>query len=216
MPESLTEPQSKIFNFIRKYSAAHHRSPSVREIASEMGYHSTNAAADAVKALIKKAYLVRDAGARGLRVIYEDDLSTFGLGAAMDRVIAVNLSTIDWTPKGSKLYSRELIYLDKLFVGSGECFAATIADDGMNTVGILKGDIAIIDKRPLSESEKNVLVGIACSEGFLVREYAFANSRIHLSAKSRFYAERQINPNEKFPDAEILGVVRTTFRRLIR
>jgi SOS-response transcriptional repressor LexA len=86
----------------------------------------------------------------------------------------------------------------------------------MEKSGILKRDLVLVERRTPTESDKDVLVAAICEEGGIVRAYRFINERVHLVASSRSYSERVINPNEKFPEALVIGVVLSLFRNILR
>ncbi|MFN3345164.1 MAG: LexA family protein [Chloroherpetonaceae bacterium] len=219
MPEqsSLTESQNKIFNFITRYVAEHKRPPSVREIQKQMKYKSTNAVAEVLDALEKKGYIARRSGARSIEILQQDDLMNFGFGSpALDKVAPVPLMSIDWFAKGEKMKPISNIYLDKTLTRNQECLLLRVDDDGMEKSGIFKRDLVLVEKREPSASDKDVLVAAICEDGAIVRSYRFINERVHLVASSRSYSERVINPNEKFPEALVVGVVLSLFRNILR
>lgn len=67
----LTDRQADVLRMVTGYLGVHGRSPTVREIGDAMGIGSTNGVSDHLKALERKGYLARSAGARGLRVLRE-------------------------------------------------------------------------------------------------------------------------------------------------
>ncbi len=214
---SLTESQNKIFNFITRYVAEHKRPPSVREIQRQMKYKSTNAVAEVLDALEKKGYIARRGGARSIEIVQQDDLMNFGFGSpALDKVSPVPLMSVDWFAKGEKMKPIANLYLDKTFTHGKDCLLMRVDDDGMEKSGILKRDMVLVERRTPTESDKDVLVAAICEEGGIVRAYRFINERVHLVASSRSYSERVINPNEKFPEALVIGVVLSLFRNILR
>ncbi len=219
MPEqgSLTESQNKIFNFITRYMAEHKRPPSVREIQKQMKYKSTNAVAEVLDALEQKGYITRRGGARSIEILQQDDLMNFGFGSpALDKVAPVPLMSVDWFAKGEKMKPISNLYLDKMLTQNRECMLLRVDDDGMEKSGIVKRDLVLVEKREPSMSDKDVLVAAICEDGAIVRNYRFINERVHLVASSRSYSERVINPNEKFPEALVVGVVLSLFRNILR
>jgi SOS-response transcriptional repressor LexA len=212
MPTTLTEAQTKCFNAIKRLALRLNRPPSVRELAKELKYASTNAVSDMLIALEKKSYIKRHKGARGLEVIYKDALSEIGLGGMSERTRAVEIMSVDWQAKQEKLRPERALHLDKFLMGDADCFLAVIEDDGMEKSGILKRDLALVEKRQPLASEKGIKVGVIYSEGFIVREFDFVNGQIHLRASNRGYNDKVIKPNEKLPEAIVVGVVRSVLR----
>lgn len=64
----LTQRQTEVLALIRRYLREHRRSPSLQDLAVLMGFAGRTGAAHHVSALLKKGYLTRDYGWRGLRL----------------------------------------------------------------------------------------------------------------------------------------------------
>jgi repressor LexA len=64
----LTDPQASVLGYIRE-AIGTGRPPSLVEISDRFGWASGNSARAHVKALIRKGYLERQPGARGLRLL---------------------------------------------------------------------------------------------------------------------------------------------------
>lgn len=219
MPEQapLTESQNKVLNFISRYVAERKRPPSVREIQRQMKYKSTNAVAEVLDALERKGYIARRGGARGIEILQQDDLTNFGFGSpALDKVAPVPLMSVDWLAKGEKMKPIGNVYLDKSITQGRDCFFLRVDDDGMEKSGIVKRDMLLVEKREPTESEKDILVAAICEVGGIARQHRLINGRIHLLASSRSYAERVINPADKFPEALVVGVALALFRNILR
>jgi SOS-response transcriptional repressor LexA len=83
----------------------------------------------------------------------------------------------------------------------------------MNSSGILKGDLVLVEKRSIANSEKNLLVCVSDDEDFIVRSFAFANNRIQLLPSNRTYLTKEIKPTDKNSNTIIFGEVRLTIRK---
>lgn len=210
MPTTLTEAQNRCFNFIVRYAAEHRRSPSVRDIAKALGYASTNAVAQTLDALEAKGYIRRGSGARAIEILYRDEFSAFSNGVA-EPAHAIPVMKLDFSRASLQLVPRGVLHLDAAQLGNGDFFISIAEDDGMDKAGILKGDWVVVERRPIRESEKGVMVGVADGDTFIVRRHYVANSRIQLVAANRSYSERLIKP----PDAavQILGAVKMILRK---
>jgi SOS-response transcriptional repressor LexA len=212
MAEVLTEAQNKCFNFLARYEAEFRRSPSVREIATALGYRSTNAVAQVLDALEAKRYITRRKGMRGIDIIHRDEFAQL-VGASQERLIAVPVMQLDVFQKGTKpLIQRGILYFTQFETGGKECFAMIAGDDGMDKSGILKGDLILVEKRSIAETEKGVLVGVSDGDDLAVREYRFVNGRVNLSAANRSYMEKIIKPSEP-SSARVLGAVILAMRK---
>src|SRR5687768_1545206 len=72
MPDSLTPKQAKILEYIEQEIALSGCPPTLRQIAKHFGYAAVGTVEDHVRALIKKGYIEKEAGAHcGLRLSYQ-------------------------------------------------------------------------------------------------------------------------------------------------
>ncbi|KER10978.1 MAG: hypothetical protein HY22_01010 [[Candidatus Thermochlorobacteriaceae] bacterium GBChlB] len=208
----LTEAQNKCFNFLARYEAEFRRSPSVREIAAALGYRSTNAVAQVLDALEAKAYIKRRKGMRGIDIVHRDEFAPL-VGSGQERLVAVPVMQLDIFQKGDKpLVQRGILYFTHFETEGKDCFAMLAGDDGMDKSGLLKGDLVLVEKRPIAETEKGVLVGVSDGESLIVREHRFVNGRVNLLASNRSYVEKVIKPDEK-TSVKVLGAVILSMRR---
>jgi SOS-response transcriptional repressor LexA len=128
----------------------------------------------------------------------------------------VPVMSADWRAKGEKLQTIGNVYFDKFFTQGKSCILLRIDDDGMDKSGIMKRDLALVERREVDGSEKEILVAAICEEGAIARTPRWINDRLHLLASNRSYGERIINPKEPFPEAVVVGVVITVIRVLSR
>jgi repressor LexA len=136
--DKLTHAQTKVLAFIRDFFAERHMPPTVREICSHFKFNSPHAGTVHLRALRKKGYLDITPGiARGIQLKHPVDQGIPILGEA---------------PAGTPLteFSNPCGVLDtnQLF-GGKDLFAVKVHGDSMIGCGILNGDLAIIQSRPV-------------------------------------------------------------------
>lgn len=216
MTKPLTETQNKIFKFITRFIAEKKKPPTLREIAKQMKYASTNAVSDVLNVLEEKGYIRRQAGARSIEILVEDDATRFGFGSpSLDRVSLVPLMETDGVAPSRMRTRGEGLYIDKNLTGGKACLFAFAGDDGMDKAGILKGDLVLVEQRPIPEVEKGCTVVAVAGDEFIVRTYQMLNGRAHLLAANASYSEKVFKPDAKESGVSIVGVVRLVIRRVL-
>lgn len=210
---TLTEAQNRCFNFLVRYVAEHRRAPSIREIGAALGYASTNAVVQTLEALAEKGYIRRHKGARQIEILYRDEFSAFDQSGFTLPARAVPVMKLDVSQRQLQLVPRGVLHLDAAQLGSGEFCICLTDDDGMDKAGIFKGDWIVVHRRPVLESERGILVGVADGDTFIVRRHYVTNGRIQLVAANRSYTERFIKPDDPSP-LRVLGAVKMVIRKI--
>jgi SOS-response transcriptional repressor LexA len=79
---SLTSQQTRVYNIIRDYLRDHNgQSPTLREIATYMGFQSVNGVMCHMRALVKKGVVVRTKNqARGIQITVEEPIRVVRFG----------------------------------------------------------------------------------------------------------------------------------------
>ncbi|MCS7013440.1 MAG: S24 family peptidase [Chloroherpetonaceae bacterium] len=210
---TLTEAQNRCFNFLVRYVAEHRRAPSIREIGAALGYASTNAVSQTLEALAAKGYIRRRKGARQIEILYRDEFSPLNQTGSPVPAQAVPVMKLDTSQRRLQLVPRGVLHLDAAQLGKGEFCICLNDDDGMDKAGIFKGDWIVLHRRPILESERGVLVGVADGDTFIVRRHYVTNGRIQLVAANRSYTERFIKPQDP-SSMQVLGAVKMVIRKI--
>jgi repressor LexA len=143
--EALTPRQEKALRFVRDFLRRRGYAPSVREVAAALRIGTPKGAADHLKALERKGYLVRDARrSRALRVV---DAAGGPRGIPLVGRVAA----------GSPILAEEnveerLDVAPETFGRGGELFALRVRGDSMTGDHIRDGDLAVIRAQPSVES----------------------------------------------------------------
>ena len=91
------------------------------------------------------------------------------------------------------------------------CLLGWAGDDGMNEVGINKGDLLLIEELDWDTLENGTVVATLLQDRLLPREYEFANRKIHLRPAAPHYAEKTFSPTDSgcYVIGRVLGLIRT-------
>ena len=214
MKTRLTERQNQAYEFIRSYIRANRRPPTLQEIGAALGILSTNGVFKLLQALEQKGYIERrQHEARGLRLTEAED--AFSLDDALPNLIVMSRTSSD---QPQLLRSRPAGYLtvDPYFLkgvaDQETCLIGRAGDDGMNGAGIRKGDFLVIEEVPWKEMHGGETAAFLVRDELHVRQFHFANGRLHLRPADRTYTEETFSPDD--PGCHVVGRVIGVMRRL--
>lgn len=188
MMKPLTKEQSRVLSFIVQQQQENGVPPTVREICDAMGYRSINSASQHLRLIEQKGHIRLIKGkARGIELLIDlpresdgnrIDVPLVGSVAAGRPVIAVeNL--------------EGHITLDRnLFRGDG-LFALRIKGDSMRDIGVLDGDIIIVQQQN-SANNGEIVVAIVEGEATLKR-YLKEKDRVILRAENPDYGDMVVS-----------------------
>lgn len=183
--EALTSRQQQVLDYIQASQTQHGVVPTMREIARQFGFRSMTAAADHVRALRRKGYLVHHPrAARSHSVIpamqtmvprsliHVPLYGTIPAGFAdertqeAERTVAIDLETLGLRP-------------------DSKIFALEVRGDSMINRHICDGDIAIID-RSRTPKQGDVVAALIDRESTL-KTLEFENGRPYLRPENPHY-----------------------------
>lgn len=203
---NLTQKQSEILRFLRKYKREKGTAPTYREIAGWFGFKSVRSASDHVSALEKKGYLRRHSGrSRGIELLCSERSPTKG---------SVSVPLLRNLPAGSSEekteYDHDIINVDhKLLKGFSDnrLLALKIDGDSMDKSGIHEGDWIVADADAAAQ-EGDVVVALINGRNTL---------KILARKKGGFYLKSENSDRSDWIPLEALaiqGVVKTVLRRM--
>jgi len=195
----LTQRQNETLEYIRAHLRQHDRPPTLEEIGMALGIRSPTGIRKHLMALEKKGYLEREAhAARGIRLVDTDPSSDLG---------AVTLPVTGSNPAA---YLR----VDPFFLLKSrhqeQCLLGVCTDDGMNTVGIRKGDFLVIEKCPRHQLRNMETVAVRVQMELRARTFVRQSNMAKLQPSDTRYATTPFILGETF----ILGRVIAVMRRL--
>ncbi|MCE5314389.1 MAG: transcriptional repressor LexA [Armatimonadota bacterium] len=150
MTNELTTRQLQVLNTIRDAIVRDNRPPSIHELMRALNVASPNGIAKHLAALEAKGYIVRDQGARGIRIVD----SGYAAGAQNDKhADFAYVPLIGQIAAGSPILAEEHVEetlpMPQSFTGSGgETFFLKVKGESMVEEGIMPGDLVMIEKRP--------------------------------------------------------------------
>jgi len=197
-----TARQLTVLDFIQRHSRRTGAPPTVREIASALGFASTNAVACHVDALERHGLLERRPhSSRGLRASEgaRGGIPILGRIAAGTPITAVENLEGYLTP-------------DPFLVGDGEdTFVLRVQGDSMTGDGILPGDYIIVHRQPVAERGR-IVVAMVDDEA-TVKHWQADEDAVRLLASNPAYPPIEIRPGDG-RQVEVLGVVTGVFRKV--
>jgi repressor LexA len=203
---NLTPKQLRILQLIRDYRIAHGYSPTMQELADELGISKVTVF-EHVEALIKKGALRREPNkARSLSLC--DD------AIVPDEGHALSFPLIGRIAAGypiEKFEQSDRLDLENLFgprVGQkAATFALRVQGDSMRDEGILDGDYVIVERRETARNGERVVALLPNSETTLKTFHREPDGRVRLQPANPAFEPIVVN------DCKIQGVVIGVLRR---
>lgn len=203
----LTQLERKVLDSIQQYFAAHEHSPTIAEIAGDVGLQSRGTVHRYVQALIAKGYLDKEgAGWRGLRVIDAPqdtktpaiDLSARSDSSARQTERAEQKEQTEQNEQTEQsnlripllgkiaaglpieaISNEEHLDLAEFFIGPDR-YALRVTGDSMMDVGILDADTVIVRKQSTAKTGDIVVALIDAQEATLKRLGEYSGGLIEL------------------------------------
>jgi repressor LexA len=172
-------------------------SPTLREIASAVGFKSTSAVAYQLKILEKNGHLTHDA--KMSRTVVEkssrrrvsrersDKVSSGSINAGSQNL--VNVPLFERIAAGNLVianpYSEGFMHLPREMVGSGELFAVRVSGDSMVNASIFDGDYVVVRRQ--NDAVKGDVVAALIEEDVTVKTFQHVNGHVWLMPQNPSY-----------------------------
>jgi len=198
----LTKRQKEIFDFIRKYAAKYGYPPTVREIGSAVGLHSSSTVHAHLANLEKIGLLRRDpTKPRAIELL---------VGRAKKAILQQGFPLVGEVAAGEPVLAEERIedYLEIPSVIGGESgdYILQVKGDSMKDAGILDGDYVVVRPAEIA-SDGEIVVAVIEDEATVKRFFKEADG-IRLQPENKAY--KPIRTRE----ARLLGKVVGVFRSI--
>ncbi len=208
MDMNLTPRQLRILTRIRDLRLARGYSPTMQELADELGVSKVTVF-EHVEALIKKGALVRQANkARSLQVSPDLELP--------DEARPTRLPLVGSIAAGIPIEAvedREHLDLEELFTPPGtsprSCFVLRVRGESMIDEQIRDGDFVICDQRAQPRNGHTVVALIDNDEATLKKFYREKDGRIRLQPANEAFEPIWVTPDRLQIQGIVIGVVRT-------
>jgi repressor LexA len=212
------ERRQLILDFQCDFVNSHGYSPTVREIADEVGLKSPSAVTYHLKILQEEGHLTRNARRARAAVVKPSNADTTPVrsGTAGRAPISfgsqetVNVPLFERIAAGTPVIANgepeEMLPLPRALVGHGDVFAIKVAGDSMINAGIFDGDIAFVRRQ--DDARNGDIVAARFGEEVTVKTFRCMNDRVWLLPQNPIY--------EPIPgdDCHIMGKVVGTYRRI--
>ncbi|MHB9037445.1 MAG: transcriptional repressor LexA [Armatimonadota bacterium] len=154
MTNRLTDRQQEMLNAIQDAMRRNNRPPSIHELMRALGVASPNGVAKHLAALETKGYIVREQGARGIRLVDRDDdifVSNIrhSIGDELPGLSYVPLvgQIAAGSPILAEEHVEEMLPMPQSLAGAeGETFFLKVKGESMIDEGIIPGDLVMIEK----------------------------------------------------------------------
>ena len=214
---NLTPKQLKILTRIRDFRLTRGLSPTMQELADELGVSKVTVF-EHVEALIRKGALHREPNkARSLELTREVDLP--------DERRSTRLPLVGTIAAGSPIEAvedREHLDLEDLFIapgkggsgsgggeGGGNKFVLRVRGDSMIEDCIRDGDFVICEKRNAARNGETVVALLSSGEATLKRMYKEKDGRIRLQPANERFEPIYVQPDDLTIQGVCIGVVRS-------
>lgn len=213
--QRLTQRQDEAYEFIRSYLREHRRPPTLQEIGDALGIRSTNGVYKLLQALEKKGYIEREKyAARSIQLVDDRVSDPLARGGGLPTLPVVTPPPSS-EPERLRDRPRRLLSVDDRLFPRGcdpdDCIIGPAGDDGMNSDGILKGDLLLIEEMPWRDIQNGAVAAFLVAEKLQARRFDYANGRLHLRPASRHYTEEIFPPDtpECYVIGRVIGLIRT-------
>lgn len=205
MPEALSKMERRILDFLIDYLRRNTYQPSIREIGRRFGIKSTKTVSEYLQSLADKGHIEREASrSRGVRI----------LGLELQNSRTVNVPFYGKIAAGAPALMRdtadEEFTLDPKLAGSVDAFFLEVKGDSMQDMGILDGDLVLVEPAHLDEIRNGEVVAARLEGEATVKRYFARDGQVVLEPANIAYAPILVSPSESFG---ILGRVTGLFRR---
>ncbi|MFZ6753447.1 transcriptional repressor LexA [Undibacterium sp. Dicai25W] len=208
----LTARQEQILNLIKDAIQNTGFPPTRAEIATELGFRSTNAAEEHLQALARKGVIEIAAGtSRGIRLL-ESELSNHITGPSFNlphpASIQFSLPLVGRVAAGSPILASEHIeasyQVDPALFSAKPDFLLKVRGMSMRDAGILDGDLLAVKK---ADSARNGQIIVArLGDDVTVKRYRKTGNQIELIPENPDYSTIKISDQEADFSLEGLAV----------
>jgi len=201
--KTLTDEQSRIFDFLVESVERLGAPPTIREIAAHFGYRSINNVRQHLRLIAQKGYIRLARGkARGIEI-------AVGVKHALEEGTQVPL--VGMVPAGKPVTAVEnidgYITLDhNMFRGEG-LFTLRVRGDSMQDAGVLDGDIAIVRQQRTAHDGDIVVVMI--DDEATLKRYFHRGDHIVLHPENERYEDIIVTSTKEVAVVgKMVGVIR--------
>ena len=176
---NLTQKQQDVLYFLCKFYLKNSFYPTYKDIKSYFNFKSDGTVRTYLEILEKKGYILRHAKARAF-TIKKNPLETPIMGS-----IKAGMPTEEFETTDSTLEQLDLLQ------SSTNKFALKVTGDSMQDIGIIEGDLAIIDKN--FQIKHNDIIAAQINNEATLKRYKKINNAIMLYPENKNYDPIKLN-----------------------
>lgn len=204
MKKPLTKRQSDVLTFIKSCILNDSLPPTIQDICHKFGFASTNGVSEILKALEAKGHIRRKSKGAGRGILLIGSQEENSILNKNENTKDVNIKYLSIIGEGNAenpmsifINSKGQIAIDNRFIETnGITFAFKVNDNGMDKIGISKGDIAILKQISL-DNVKNGLVLAIVNDQTMLRELNLNLENYELRAYEKGYPKIRFTKNEE-------------------
>lgn len=210
---NLKPREEAILNFMRQEVALKGYPPTVREICSAIGIKSTSTAHKDIEALVEKGYLKKDpAKPRALMLVDTKDSGSAPTASSpvMEREDVLDIPVIGRVAAGTPILAEQNVedtFPIPARYASGSNFMLRVRGESMINVGIMDGDLILVEEQTTA---RNGEIVVAMIDGFeseaTVKTFYKEDDHIRLQPENDTMSPIIVK------DAKICGKVKGVFR----
>ena len=208
----LKSSEKRIIEFMRQEVALKGYPPTVREICQAIGIKSTSTAHKDIESLVEKGYLVKDpAKPRALMLVDSGESEPAPApAAAAEREDIVDIPIIGRVAAGTPILAEQNVedsFPIPARYASGNNFMLRVRGESMINVGIMDGDLILVEEQ---NTARNGDIVVAMIDGFeseaTVKTFYRESDHIRLQPENDYMSPIIVK------DAKICGKVKGVFR----
>jgi repressor LexA len=204
MPDRLTKLERRILDYMVDYLKRNTYQPSIREIGKRFNIKSTKTVSEHLQALADKGFIERDASrSRGVKLLGVNLVPEVQRVPCYGRIAAGR-------PALLREHVTEEFEIDRSLAGAPDAFFLRVQGDSMVGMGILDGDLVLIEPAKEDEVENGEIIAARLGGEATVKRYFARNSDVVLEPANPDYAPMLVHEYEDFT---VLGRVTGLFRR---
>ncbi|CAN5767846.1 transcriptional repressor LexA [soil metagenome] len=209
MPDTLLKMERRILDYIVDYLRRNTYQPSIREIGKKFGIKSTKTVSEYLQALAEKGYIEREASrSRGVKIV---NLQLHEPASSIRVPLYSKIAA--GQPALLEHEINEEFTVDPRLGGSPEAFFLLISGDSMKGLGMLEGDLVLVEPAREDDLTNGDVVAARLGGEATVKRYFSRDGTVVLEPANVDYAPMLVH---EYADFQVLGRVSGLFRRFTR
>lgn len=210
----LTSEQERVFSFILRNRNETGFPPTVREIATALGYKSPNNVRQHLRLIEQKGFIRLLPGkARGIEIVgsmvdeYFENECDIEHNFGAETGIPIIGSVAAGLPITAIENVDGYVTLDKVMFRDKNLFALRVKGDSMIDIGVFNGDIAVI--RPKAAAENGEVVVVVIDGDATLKRFIKEKDRVYLHPENPAYSDIELSSSSSIQIAgKLVGIVR--------